>query len=516
MGLTQRQERIAERIRRATFVEAERLERLDISTQAWDDALRLPVERPDDSAFRVLTIPQFLAGLLLIALIVFGLTTRPVLTLTVLNSLIMTFYLVVVFAKLYFIHLSLGESQELSYTPEEIFALDDADLPPYTILVPLYRETESLPHLVRGLNELDYPKDRLQVLLLLEENDKPTRGAVAAMDLPTFITPVVTPRGSPQTKPKACDLGLAHATGEYLVIYDAEDRPEPDQLKKAVLGFRRSPEEAICLQARLNFYNKRQNLLTRFFTLEYSMWFDLFLPGLSDLRAPIPLGGTSNHFKVSALRSLLGWDPFNVTEDCDLGVRLARQGFETRTLDSTTWEEACSELSHWLRQRSRWVKGYLQTYLVALRRPFGVVRRVGVGRALAFHVMVGGTPLSLLINPLYWTLTLLWFVLRWEGVTELFPFPIILWALVCLFVGNVAFIYATLLAAFRRGYYDLVKYALLVPFYWLLMSIGAWKGCLQLITRPSYWEKTQHGLDIAAGYRETDGDTPTERRRADG
>lgn len=483
-------------------VPAEKLAALGISPDAWSETFRIVREHPEESAVQTLTWAQLILGVLALCVLEAGIIYHPTLSLTIVNCLLMTFYITIVIYKLYLIHLSLGDARELAFTPDDLNTLEDKDLPPYTILVPLYKEKESLQRLLSALTKLDYPKDKLQALLLLEENDTETIRAVKAMDLPHFITPLIVPECHPQTKPKACNLGMAHATGEYLVIYDAEDRPEHDQLKKAVLGFRGSPPEVICLQARLNFYNKRQNLLTRLFTLEYSMWFDLFLPGMGDIRSPIPLGGTSNHFRLDKLRALMGWDPFNVTEDCDLGIRLARKGYETRMLDSTTWEEACSHPGFWIRQRSRWVKGYIQTYLVALRQPGQIMRKLGFGRALGFHLMVGGTPLSLLINPLYWALTLLWFTLRWEGVTQYFPFPIILWALVCLFAGNFVFIYATLLAAYRRQYFDLVKYALLIPFYWMLMSIGAWKGCLQLITRPNYWEKTQHGFDLEAGYTE--------------
>ena len=484
-------------------VTRERLERFGISEREWSETFRILREAPDDCATRVFTRRQFLIWVALLIVVEVCIIADPLLSLTIINGLLITFYLLVVAYKLYLIHLSLGGAREMTFTEDELSALTDGELPRYTILVPLYHEAETLPRLVKSLHAMDYPKDKLQVLLLLEEDDTPTQDALKHIALPDFISPVVVPHSLPKTKPKVCNLGLARATGEYLVVYDAEDRPEPDQLKKAVLGFRKCEPEVVCLQARLNFYNQRQNLLTRLFTLEYSMWFDLYLPGIGYLRAPIPLGGTSNHFRVEKLRELRGWDPFNVTEDCDLGVRLARKGFETRMISSTTWEEACSNLRYWLRQRSRWTKGYLQTYLVALRRPFSVMRHTGFGRALGFHVMVAGTPLSLLISPIYWTLTLLWFVFRWEGVTELFPFPIILWGLICLFAGNFVFVYSALLAAFRRSYFDLVKYGLLTPFYWLLMSVGAWKGCLQLITRPNYWEKTKHGFDLEAGYSET-------------
>jgi len=494
--------RIPEKLLQRITVPPTRLKALGISKEAWAQTFRIVRERPQECAFRTLTRAQLVIGVLLLCFVGAFIIWSPTLSLTVINSFLMTFYITIVVYKLYLIHLSLGEARELSFTPEDLNSLQDEDLPPYTILVPLYREKESLERLIAAISRLDYPREKLQVLLLLEESDTDTVEAVKALRLPHFISPIITPECPPKTKPKACNLGLAHATGEILVIYDAEDRPEPDQLKKAVLGFRRSPPEVICLQARLNFYNKRQNLLTRLFTLEYSMWFDLFLPGMGDIRSPIPLGGTSNHFRIDKLRQLMGWDPFNVTEDCDLGIRLAGKGYETRMLDSTTWEEACGHPGFWIRQRSRWIKGYIQTYLVALRRPGAITRKLGFGRALGFHLMIGGTPLCLLINPIYWALTLLWFTLRWEGVTAYFPFPVILWALVCLFAGNFVFIYATLLAAYRRKYFDIVKYGLLVPFYWMLMSIGAWKGCLQLITRPNYWEKTRHGLDIEAGYQE--------------
>ena len=453
-------------------------------------------EAPGETAYIVLTRFQRIVLLALMAGLLAWLWYDYVFCLTVVNGIFTTFYLVVCVYKFHLIHLSMGTQKEMKFSPQEVAALRDEDLPMYTILVPLYREKESLQRLVNGLKDLDYPKDKLDAQLLLEEDDKETIVAARAMEMPSFIRTIVTPDAQPKTKPKACNLGLSLARGEYLVIYDAEDRPERDQLKKAVLGFRRAPAKTVCLQAKLNYYNQRQNLLTKWFTTEYSMWFDLFLPGLDHMDAPIPLGGTSNHFRVDRLKELRGWDPFNVTEDADLGIRIAKRGMGTKTIDSTTWEEACSVPGYWIRQRSRWIKGYAQTYLVHMRLPWTLIRELGLGRWLSFQLMVGGTPLSLLINPVYWLLTVIWFAYRLEPLAQLFPFPIILGALVCLFVGNLVFIYACMLAAYRRGYYDLVKFALIVPIYWFMMSIGAWKGFLQLIYKPSYWEKTKHGFDL--------------------
>jgi len=466
------------------------------SPQARESMHAFPLRHPGLSAVRTTSGPQ--KAILLAALAFLGVCfwTDWLATLIVLNGIFLAFYVVTAVFKTVLIRLAVDARRELSFSPAEVAALDGSELPIYTILVPLYREAATLPRLLEGLRALDYPKDRLDVMLMLEEDDDETRQAVRLTDLPRYVRAIVTPDCEPKTKPKACNLGLALARGEYLVIYDAEDRPEPDQLKKAVLGFRRCPDDVVCLQARLNFYNQRQNLLTRWFTTDYSIWFDLLLPGLDRMGAPIPLGGTSNHFKVAVLRQLLGWDPYNVTEDCELGIRLAQRGLLTRMLDSTTWEEACSRLGYWFRQRSRWTKGYIQTYLCHQRVPFRLLRSVGPLGALSFHVMVGGTFVSLLINPLYWTLTASWFMLRWKLLGMLFPYPLVLWGLLCLFVGNFIFLYGSLLATYRRGYFDLVKYCLVLPVYWVLGSMAAWKGFIQLFTRPSYWEKTRHGLDL--------------------
>ena len=224
------------------------------------------------------------------------------------------------------------------------------------------------------------------------------------------------------------------------------------------------------------------------------MWFDLFLPGLDASGAPIPLGGTSNHFKRYALVEAGAWDPHNVTEDADLGVRLYKQGYKTATVDSTTFEEANSELYNWIRQRSRWHKGYIQTWLVHMRHPLRLIRDIGLKPFLSFQLVVGGTFFAALLNPVYWTLTALWFLTRWGFIQDIYPGVIFYLGAMSLYLGNFAFTYMNVAGAMRRGYYDIVRHALLSPLYWTLMSIGAWKGFLQLVTRPHFWEKTVHGL----------------------
>ena len=371
--------------------------------------------------------------------------------------------------------------------------------PVFTVLCPMYREVAVLPQLIDAMNRLDYPTESLEVLLLLEEDDVDTIKAVRRMELPSTFQLVVVPDGRPKTKPKACNYGLQVALGEYVVIFDAEDVPERDQLKKAALAFARMPRKVACLQAPLNFYNPRQNVLTRLFTAEYSLWFDLMLSGLQRLDGPIPLGGTSNHFRAEVLRGLGGWDPYNVTEDADLGIRLYKQGFRTGMLESTTFEEANASPGNWIRQRSRWIKGYMQTLLVHTRGGWDL-RRTRDPHILTFLLVVGGKVIATFINPLMWALTVSYFLFRadvGETIESLYPAVVFYPAVTTLLLGNLLFVYTFLLGSARRGNHDLIKYGLLAPFYWLMMSVAAGKALMQLVKRPHYWEKTVHGLHLA-------------------
>jgi cellulose synthase/poly-beta-1,6-N-acetylglucosamine synthase-like glycosyltransferase len=408
-------------------------------------------------------------------------------------ALIAAFYLADLIFSTYLVSTSMRTTTP---APRTVAALDP--WPTFSVLCPMYREAAILPQFVRGMTSLDYPSSSLQILLLLEEDDVETQAAVRDSRLPPQFEVVVVPDSSPKTKPKACNVGLQLAIGEYVVIYDTEDIPEPDQLKKAALTFASAPGRVACLQASLNFYNVRQNLLTRLFTAEYSLWFDLLLVGLQRFGGPIPLGGTSNHFRAHVLRGLGGWDPYNVTEDCDLGVRLYKQGFRTQMLDSTTYEEANSRLANWIRQRSRWIKGYIQTVLVHTRGGWKLNRGLDF-HFLTFLAVVGGKVATNFINPVMWALTLSYFLFRdniGTSVESLFPGPVFYAAVVALAGGNLMFIYTFLLGSASRGNWDLIKYGLLAPFYWLMMSIAAVYALAQLIRRPHYWEKTVHGLHL--------------------
>ena len=458
------------------------------------DPLELSRIRPDLSAKTPLTVVQKLLAALgslgIVALCVW----KPWATARSLIMALTVFYIVFTLYKLLLMRLSIAGRAEIRIGDADLAAQLDTDLPVYSILVPMYKEPETVPQMIQALIRLDYPPTKKDVQFLLEEDDAATRSAVAAASLPPGFRVTIIPESFPRTKPKACNIGLAEARGEYLVIYDAEDRPEPDQLRKAVAAFGRVADDVVCLQCKLNFYNPRHNLLTRWFTAEYSAWFDMSLPGLSAMGAVIPLGGTSNHFVTDKLRELLGWDAYNVTEDCDLGVRIYRAGYRSMMMNATTWEEACSSLRFWIRQRTRWLKGYIQTYLVHMRRPFRLLRELGLRNFLHFQLLIGGVVLSALINPLFWTMALMWFVLRIQALTSLFPGWVFAMGAFCLFAGNFVFAYTGAVGCFRRGYDDLVKHSLLAPIYWVMMSYSAWRAFIQFFANPFYWEKTQHGL----------------------
>jgi cellulose synthase/poly-beta-1,6-N-acetylglucosamine synthase-like glycosyltransferase len=449
---------------------------------------------PENSAAWVLTKSQKIWMVIILVLLV-GLAVWNLKNFLIgINAAFTIIYMMMVVYKFILVSSSVSADLEVPITDDEIEALKDGELPVYTVLVPVYKEAAVLPSLLQAIENLDYPKIKLDVKVLLEEDDLETIDAFHKTDPPDFIKALIVPTSQPKTKPKACNYGLIHAKGEYLVIFDAEDQPNPDQLKRVVAAFNKSPENVICMQAKLNYFNRQQNALTQLFSSEYSMWFDLFLPGLDAHNVPIPLGGTSNHFKTYALLEAGAWDPHNMTEDADLGIRLYKLGYRTKIVDSTTYEEANSDVNNWVRQRSRWVKGHIQTWLVHMRHPFKLIRDIGLRAFFSFQMVIGGNIFTLIVNPLYWFLTAAWFLFRLEFLSEIFPGPIYFMGAFSLFFGNFAFTYMNTAGAIGRKYYDMVKVTLLSPLYWVLMSIAGWRGFLQLITKPHYWEKTIHGL----------------------
>ena len=464
---------------------------------------------PDISASRVLTRPQkfFLLSLIGIFLIwsIFDLPS----SFLVLFSLINLFYFVANPVKLYITIRGFRQGKQINVSKEELESIKNEELPLYTIFIPLYKESETLPHVLSNISKLDYPHNKLDIKIIMEEGDEETIGAARKLGLVKNTTKqsrrepesvdlpekgfdvVIVPRADIKTKPRACNFALKRATGEFCVVYDAEDNPEPDQLKKAVCAFGQLEKDYICLQAKLNYYNSTQNILTKWFTLEYYFWFDYYLPGLVGINAPVPLGGTSNHFRTEALKEIGGWDPYNVTEDADLGMRIYRHRLKTAVLDSYTMEEASSKLLTWIGQRSRWQKGYAQTFLVHMRHPLRLLKETGMRSFLLFQLTFGGNFYLPLLNPLLWLVTIAAFVFK--GTFSFLSFyPIFIIALFNLVVGNSIYIIIHLYAAIKTGKFFLIPYAIFIPLYWVLISIGCWKGTIQLITKPFYWEKTVH------------------------
>lgn len=464
---------------------------------------------------------QAVVGVALVLALVFGLILNFFFTAVLITATASVLYILYSLYRIFTAWEGWRAESTLRPSDEQLRSLNERELPVYTILLPVYKEKLStLRALFEALDNLDYPKHKLDGILLVEADDEQTRKAVEEIGRPSWLSTFSLPRhrrdrreagsvgrpgwlkvlqvppGEPRTKPKAMIYGLLYARGDLITVYDAEDQPEPRQLKEAVWGFKHADDSVACLQAKLNYYNARQNLLTRWFALEYSAWFDTFLPGLHRLRAPIPLGGTSNHFRADVLKESLSWDPYNVTEDADLGIRLARLGKTTRMLHSTTYEEANSRFRNWLRQRSRWIKGYMQTLLVHTRNPLQLLRDVGPRNTAFFLATVGGLVYTVLAFPIFWGLLVLWFLVQPGWMPQLFPGPVYYLSMFNLFAGNFFFILIGLVGAVGRGNDDLSPHTLLIPVYWFMMSIAGYLALYELILKPYYWQKTEHGLHL--------------------
>lgn len=334
------------------------------------------------------------------------------------------------------------------------------------------------------------------MIIAVEADDRETRAAIEARKSRLPITVIPVPSAGPRTKPKALNVALPFARGIFTVIYDAEDRPESDQLRRALQAFRAGGDDLACVQARLSIDNTADSWLARLYTAEYAGQFDVFLPGLTALRLPLPLGGSSNHFYTATLREVGGWDPYNVTEDADLGMRLARFGYRSDMIESSTYEEAPAHIGSWLRQRTRWFKGWIQTWLVHMRQPSRLLRDLGLPGFLAFQLIVGGNVLAALVHPLFMA-GLVYSVARgapmWRGdsatvaiLAALYGSTVIIGYLTSAFLGW--------LGLFRRGLLATAWALILTPAHWMLLAVAAWRALGQFLVAPYAWEKTEHGL----------------------
>ncbi|MEA2895766.1 MAG: glycosyltransferase XagB [Bradyrhizobium sp.] len=379
----------------------------------------------------------------------------------------------------------------------KLHRLPDHQLPVYTVIAALYREAKSVAPLMQAIDAFDYPREKLQVILVLEPNDLATRAAIARLGPMPHVQVLVAPATGPQTKPKALNCALAFVRGSFTAVFDAEDRPDPGQLRAALDVFRGHDTDVACAQASLCIdNNNKDSWLSRTFAAEYAGQFDIFLPGLAAMRMPLPLGGSSNHFRTAVLREVGGWDAWNVTEDADLGFRLARFGYRSVTFDSTTNEEAPIRFKAWLGQRSRWMKGWMQTWSVHMREPRRLWREAGPRGFLTLNIIVGGNVLTALAYPIlvvefaaYLVTTAAAIMPGWFFTGSLAPLHIATIA-----AGFVSTVVIGLMGLARRAKLRSGWVLAATPVYWAYLSIAAWRALWQLWRDPYHWEKTEHGL----------------------
>lgn len=368
--------------------------------------------------------------------------------------------------------------------PRPIGDLDDADLPIYTVIAPLYREAEVVGELVAALERLDYPRDRLQALIVLEEDDEETHQAVRDLEPPAFIQVLTAPPGAPKTKPRACNLALERARGEFLVIYDAEDAPHPRQLREAAARFAADRPDLACLQAPLRI-ERDPRFIPAQFALEYAIQFEVVLPFLAKAGLPFPLGGTSNHFRTSSLRAVGGWDPYNVTEDADIGFRLSAAGQRLDVISLPTLEPAPTRFRDWLPQRARWVKGHMQTLAVHARGP--AVRTPG---SLASLVLT--LALSVASSHLHGLLAA-WGLIGFVEMVTSHQAPVMRpLDLSLLLLGWASSTMAGLVGLRRAGSPIRLRDLVGTLAYWPMQSLAAARASVQFVRDPYRWDKTPH------------------------
>ena len=368
-----------------------------------------------------------------------------------------------------------------------------ARLPAVAIMVPLYRETDIAPRLIRRLGRLTYPKELLDVLLVVEAEDTQTLQALASVALPSWMRVIPVPPGSVKTKPRALNYALDFARGSIVGIYDAEDAPEPDQIHRVVRRFHDRGADLACVQGILDYYNPATNWISRCFTIEYAAWFRVVLRGMERLGFALPLGGTTLFVRRDALERVGAWDAHNVTEDADLGIRLARHGYRTEIVATTTEEEPNCHVVPWIKQRSRWLKGFLICYAVLLRSPRRALRELGWWRFWGVNVVFMATVSQYLLAPLLWSFWLL-FLGLWHPFTDVVPGEILLAMGVVFLLGEVLNMSVALIAVRGRKHRFLSVWVPMLHLYFPMGSFAAYKAVWELLWRPFYWDKTAHGL----------------------
>lgn len=366
-------------------------------------------------------------------------------------------------------------------------------LPMISVMVPLYREKDIARRLVARLGRLNYPRELIDILLVMEEDDATTRAALDHAELPRWMRKVVVPRGPIKTKPRALNYALNFCRGSIVGIYDAEDQPDPEQLHVVARRFAEAPREVACLQGILDYYNPRTNWLSRCFTIEYAAWFRAMLPGLARLGFVVPLGGTTLFFRRETIEELGGWDAHNVTEDADLGIRLARHGYRTELIPTVTHEEANCRALPWVKQRSRWIKGYAMTWAVHMRDPVRLWRELGTKRFIGLQILIFGSLSQYLLAPVMWSFWLV--LLGLPHPIDALLSPMMHNVVLALFLGTELVNIAVGAWAVRgRQHRHLMKWVPSLHVYFPLGALAGWKAIYEVVTKPFYWDKTVHGV----------------------
>jgi cellulose synthase/poly-beta-1,6-N-acetylglucosamine synthase-like glycosyltransferase len=377
-----------------------------------------------------------------------------------------------------------------------------ADLPVYSVLVALYKEAEVVGELIAALRKIDWPASKLDIKLVCEADDLETIAAIKACRPPAFMQIVAVPDYGPRTKPKALNYALQTCRGDFVVLYDAEDRPHPGQLVEAWQRFQASQPAVACLQAPLEITNGKNSWIARSFAFEYAALFRGLLPWLSRRNLLLPLGGTSNHFRRAALEEVGKWDPFNVTEDADLGARLLRFGYRTETIFLPTLEEAPETLRVWIPQRTRWFKGWLQSWLVHMRNPFDLYRELGPKSFLIAQILFGGMVISAAVHPVFiGTMSWVGYNLAMGRSLSTFQSSLLVVDTVNIVAGYVSFWMLGRRSTPPERRAGTWKIVIATPIYWMMMSYASWRSLVHLYRVPHLWEKTPHGAAAGAAAR---------------
>ena len=380
-------------------------------------------------------------------------------------------------------------------------------LPVVSIMVPLFKEREVAQHLVRRLKRLNYPKELLDICLVVEEDDTTTRQTIAQTRLPRWVRVITVPKGNVRTKPRAMNFALDFCRGSIIGVYDAEDAPHPDQIHQIVERFHQRGPQVACLQGLLDFYNPRTNWLSRCFTIEYNTWFRLFLPGLERLGFAVPLGGTTLFFRRNALEKLGGWDAHNVTEDADLGIRLARHGYRTEIVHTVTEEEANCRFIPWIKQRSRWLKGFAITWAVHMRSPIATLKELGLKKFIGIQILFVGTLSQFMLAPLLWSFWLIPFGFD-HPILTVVPSAVLLGLGAAFLFSEIITIAVGIFAVSDKKHRFLIPWVPTMHFYFPMGTLAAYKAIYELLTQPFFWDKTAHGIyehtDIATNELQPD------------